>query len=108
MKNSRYILLLITVAFFAFTLGMFLGRSHYDGSISVLVDQKSPTSGKIDLNNGTIDELCLLPGISEIMAQRIVDYRQKNGPFRSVEELCNVSGISKDRLKELRNYITVE
>lgn len=107
MKNTKYIIILLTVAVLAFMSGLFLGRYHYDGTISALVEQKSPSAGKVDLNNGTMDELCLIPGISEIMAQRIIDYREENGPFDSIEELCQVSGISETRLEELRGYIKV-
>ena len=61
---------------------------------------------QIDIN--TADETLLqqLPGIGPALAARIVAYRTENGPFGSVEELTQVSGIGPRTLEELRPYIT--
>ena len=107
MKNSKYIMLLLTAAFMAFLLGIFVGRANLYGEASVLLEHKSPSVGKVDLNNATIDELCLLPGVSEITAQKIIDYREKEGPFRKVEDLCNISGISQGKLEQIQDFITI-
>lgn len=61
----------------------------------------------LDLNEATADELMLLPGIGEVKAQAIVDYRAQNGPFTSVEELTNVKGIGEGILAQIRDYVTV-
>ena len=47
-------------------------------------------------------------GIGEVLAQRIVDYREAHGPFRSVEELIAVEGIGEGKLEKLRELVTVE
>ena len=47
-------------------------------------------------------------GIGEVLAQRIVDYREAHGPFRSVDELIAVEGIGEGKLEKLRELVTVE
>ncbi|MGO0122766.1 helix-hairpin-helix domain-containing protein [Desulfothermobacter acidiphilus] len=68
----------------------------------------SPTlsSGtKVNLNTASEAELQTLPGIGPTLARRIVEYRSKNGPFSSVDELAKVPGIGARRLEQLRDYI---
>ena len=64
--------------------------------------------GPLDLNHATAQELTMLPGIGEVLAQRIVDYREAHGPFSSVEELIAVEGIGEGKLEKLRELVTVE
>ena len=64
--------------------------------------------GPLDLNRATAQELTTLPGIGEVLAQRIVDYREAHGPFRSVDELIAVEGIGEGKLEKLRELVTVE
>jgi competence protein ComEA len=65
-------------------------------------------SGKINLNTASAQELSDgLNGIGKVLAKRIVDYREKNGPFRSIEEVKNVSGIGNKIFEQIRDSITV-
>lgn len=64
--------------------------------------------GPLDLNRATAQELTTLPGIGEVLAQRIVDYREAHGSFQSVEELIAVEGIGEGKLEKLRELVTVE
>ena len=69
----------------------------------------APTeAGPLDLNRATAQELTTLPGIGEVLAQRIVDYREAHGSFQSVEELIAVEGIGEGKLEKLRELVTVE
>ena len=64
-------------------------------------------SAALNLNTATKDELVALPGIGPSKAQAIVDYRNQNGPFRSVDELRKVKGIGEKLFNQLRPELTV-
>jgi competence protein ComEA len=63
---------------------------------------------KLNINTATLSELETLPGIGPVLAQRIIDYRQQKGPFRTIEDLQNVPGIGAKRFSELQELITVK
>ena len=64
-------------------------------------------SGKVNLNTAGAAELDTLPGIVPTMAERILQYRQSNGPFVTVEDLKNVSGIGEKKFADLKDLVTV-
>ena len=64
-------------------------------------------NGKININTATSEELQTLSGIGESKAQAIIDYRNTNGPFNSIEEIVNVSGISENLFAKIKEDITV-
>lgn len=63
--------------------------------------------GLIDLNSASVAELDELPGVGPAIAQRIVDHREQNGPFESVDQLEEVSGIGPATLEKMRDRATV-
>jgi competence ComEA-like helix-hairpin-helix protein len=69
---------------------------------------KANTATRIDLNRATLQELTSLPGIGNATARRIIEFREKNGPFRYVEEVLIIRGISKKKLQQLLPRISVE
>lgn len=64
-------------------------------------------SSKVNINTATSQELQTISGIGEAKAEKIIDYREKNGPFKTVDELTNVSGIGEKTLESLRDQICV-
>ena len=62
--------------------------------------------GLVNINTATQTELMSLPGIGEVLAQRIIDYRTEHGDFHSVGELLNVSGIGEKKLEAIIDLIT--
>ena len=61
----------------------------------------------VNLNTANATELATLPGIGDKTAGRIIEYRQKNGPFKKVEELMNVQGIGEKSFLKLKPQLTV-
>jgi competence protein ComEA len=68
---------------------------------------KATAANPINLNSASVAQLQTLPGIGASTAQRIVEYRQKNGSFKKVEELMNVKGIGEKSFLKLKPLITV-
>lgn len=68
----------------------------------------SSKSDKININTAGIAELDSLPGIGEAYAKRIIEYRETNGLFKSIEEIKNVSGIGEKRFEAIKDLITVK
>jgi competence ComEA-like helix-hairpin-helix protein len=60
---------------------------------------------RVNVNTASADELATLPGIGPSYAKRIVDYREKNGPFKRVEDLLNVQGIGEKTLEKIRDKV---
>ena len=65
------------------------------------------TTGKISINKASVKELTYLSGIGEAKAKKIVDYREKNGPFKSIDDIKKVSGIGEGIFAKIKDYITL-
>ena len=61
----------------------------------------------VNLNTATATQIATLPGIGEKAAQRIIEYREKNGGFKKIEELMNVKGIGEKSFLKLKPLISV-
>ena len=119
MKKGSQIFLAITLSFVFLILGVFIGRLSITGTISVdtskanayssedLSTNNATAKGKININKASVDELKLLPGIGETLAERIIAYRNEHGDFQSVEEIKNVNGIGDGKMAQIIKYITV-
>ena len=62
----------------------------------------------ININTASLDELTRIPHVGEKVAARIIEYREVNGPFRRVEHLMLIQGISDSRFRKIRPLVRVE
>ena len=67
----------------------------------------APPPGRLDLNAATVDQLDGLPGVGPVTAQRILDWRTRNGRFSRVEQLREIEGIGERRFGQLRELVAV-
>lgn len=65
------------------------------------------SSDKVNINTATASELEELPGIGEVIAQRIVDYRTQHGPFKTIRDLLKVEGIGEKKFESIQDHVTV-
>lgn len=123
MKNPRFcILTLLTVSICAFLLGFFLGRQTGTVQLQIgaevaqdpvrITSPSAPTENSensfpINVNISTAQQLTALPGIGEVLADRIITYREQYGDFISLEELMDVPGISQKRFDAIKDLITI-
>lgn len=77
------------------------------GAAGVTVPGVGSAGGLINVNTASASDLEALPGIGEVLAQRIVDYRTEHGPFATVDDLLDVSGIGDAILGDIRDQVTV-
>ena len=68
---------------------------------------KPSSTAVVNLNTASASDLEGLPGVGAKTAARIVEYRQKNGPFKKIEELMNVRGVGEKNFLKLKPQITV-
>jgi competence ComEA-like helix-hairpin-helix protein len=68
--------------------------------------EKKPPAKPIDLNAATVEQLQQLPGVGPATAKAIVQFRQKSGPFKRVEDLLAIPRITKQKLEKIRPYVT--
>ena len=119
-KAWLFLFIGLTVFLAGLTAGIFIGQ-HVHGS-SVTLEYTPQASGAdsaassavespeylVDINTASVDLLDTLPGIGPALAQRIVDYREANGPYAAKEDLLQVTGIGNEKLKAIYDLIIVE
>lgn len=107
------ILVSVTLIFVLVTVGVFFFRTAISPAVTVSVKTESDRvlpdeSGSPLVNINTADKqiLMTLPGVGEVLAERILDYRSNSGGFKSLTDLMHVEGIGEKRMEELLDYIT--
>lgn len=76
-------------------------------SVANALAEKKPPAKPLDLNTATIEQLQQMPGVGPATAKAIVQFREKSGPFRRIEDLLAIRGITKQRLEKIRPYVTI-
>jgi len=124
MKNFRIQPLVgLTILFAVFLGGFFLGRNYRQADVLVEspgsrtevpylpeaeVGTIPPSSGPVNINTADSEALQALPGIGPAIADRIIAYREENGPFPSPAALIRVEGVGEKLLTEIYDLITVQ
>ncbi|MDY5611866.1 ComEA family DNA-binding protein [Dysosmobacter sp.] len=112
--KTEWLLLGLTAVFLCGLLALYacdraaLASSSVETDVEMPQEAFMPELAPLDLNDASAEELTELPGIGRELARRIVAYREEHGPFESVEELMEVSGIGQGKLDGLEGRVTVE
>lgn len=121
-KASQYSLILVTCVFIVFLAGTFFGRntnyhllprtSETEAAATipedlVIYSTEIYINGKLNINAAGKEDLTLLPGIGDILSDRIIAYREEYGKFQEINELLSVDGMGKSKLVKIKDYITV-
>lgn len=120
-KKSLKIILAVLIFLVVGSFGMIIEKFEKDSFVvetvaqdDEYIDASDPDAsgimddGRININTASADELIMLSGIGEKLAQRIIDYRTEHGDFMVIEELALVSGISENTVENIRDKICVE
>jgi len=113
MKKDGHALLITFFCSVCLVLGIFVGRNLNSEYIFLEQNTQTPASCdtqdldayRLDINTATIQQLQELPGIGEVIAQRIIDYRTMHGAFKSVDDLLYVEGIGEKKLDAILEFI---
>ena len=123
-RSAWKVMLFLTFGFIMLALGFFLGRNsgvtivYEQPAVQVALQEQHvpndtapvsvpPAQEKVNINTADASALESLPGIGPVIAQRIVEYRQTYGLFRTIDQIKDVSGIGEATFAELEPWITV-
>lgn len=79
----------------------------YIPSMSDLADLQSANDGKVNINKATKEELMTLPGVGASRAESIIQYREKEGTFKKIEDIMQISGIKEGLFEKIKDFIKV-
>ncbi len=126
LNKAERVAIIITAAFILLSAGYYIGLacigSDYNVAIEKHPDEQAVQQGgdsptpvassaeiteKIDINTASAEELITLPGIGEVLAERIIAYREKNGKFENIESIMDIQGIGEGTFLKIMDMITV-
>ena len=97
----------LAVIFLVWVGTIFIRQRLTGNDVRVLQSEGAAATYRVDLNRADVDELTLLPDIGKIRAERIVNWRAEHGPFRSLNDVRQATGISSSSLERLRDLVTL-
>jgi len=120
LRKVEICLICMALVFSALVIGVSIGarsQAHLEVSVQRSGDPapalpqqtvEEKTEELVNINSAGIEELCTLKGIGEVTAERIIAYREENGPFTDIRQITNVEGIGPGKYEDIRGYITLE
>jgi competence ComEA-like helix-hairpin-helix protein len=94
---------------FLLTFGLHLSCARHGArAVSPRKSEISTSTNAVNINTADANELQRIPGIGPVSAKKIVDHRDRYGPFRRPEEILIIDGISEKRFREFRGFILTE
>ena len=114
LRMLRMLLSIVTLSVFAIAHAGAAGAAQAPSgnpapvkSVKTAKSVKGEVLASVNINTASVKELDALPGIGTKTAALIVEYRQKNGPFKKIEELMNVRGVGEKSFLKLKPQLTV-
>ncbi len=109
-EDKVFLIAIVSLIALSLAISFIVKKRNFTCPLVNLVKSKiaSNKSIPININKATVEELTLIKGIGEVLASRIIDYRNKQGDFKSIEELKNVKGIGEHKLNRIKNEIILE
>ncbi len=123
LTKSEKCALIICIVFIALSLGFALGQSEQESTFVVTESSFSaktenaaftesgrplPVTAKVNINTASAAQLETLDGIGPVLAQRIIDYREAEGGFKTIEDITKVRGIGAAVFEDVREHISVD
>ena len=115
-KGEKWIVVLTLVFALAMT-GVYIHATRMDESDEYTIRAGELAQGtapietvqwQVNINTATVEELTHLPGVGEVLAERIVAYREAHGAFRTAEELLEVDGIGESKFADMKDWIVLK
>ena len=115
-KGEKWIVALTLVFALAMT-GVYIHSTRMDESDEYTIRAGELAQGtapietvqwQVNINTATVEELTHLPGVGEVLAERIVAYREAHGAFRTAEELLEVDGIGESKFADMKDRIVLK
>jgi competence protein ComEA len=104
-KYGRMFGLTIMIFLFALSASLTFAQGTVKGETAKAVAQ---SAAKININKATVEQLTELKGVGESYAKKIVEYREKNGPFKKIEDIKEVKGIGDKLFEKIKDQIIIE